>query len=104
MTIYLKRAMSHNHRLDLLDWNRERELRLTNPVARRIAQRFCLPIHHADSDCPARRIRGAILMTRPVSLTIRAHIADIEGQVTVRGQSEDTPGNDKISVDGVCHV
>jgi hypothetical protein len=47
MSIYLKRDKSRNHQLDLFLWSRERELRATDPNARRIAQQFGLSIHHA---------------------------------------------------------
>jgi hypothetical protein len=47
MTEYTKRAWSCNHQLNLFDWCRERELRHANPAARRIAERFGLPLHRA---------------------------------------------------------
>ena len=47
MAPYPKRAKSRNYQLDLLDWSRERELRTTDPIARRLARQFRLPIHHA---------------------------------------------------------
>jgi len=47
MSKYNKRALLRNYRPDLFDWHRERELRRANPVARRIAVRFGLPLHHA---------------------------------------------------------
>jgi hypothetical protein len=47
MSIYPKRDKSRNHQLDLFFWSRERELRTTNPNARRIARQFGLPVHVA---------------------------------------------------------
>jgi hypothetical protein len=47
MPIYPKRASSRNNHPDLFDWYRERELRRNNHAARRIAERYGLPLHHA---------------------------------------------------------
>jgi hypothetical protein len=48
------RARYHNRskrystsQLDLFDWASDQELRAADPVARRIAQRYGLTIHHA---------------------------------------------------------
>jgi hypothetical protein len=41
------RPKSFNYQLNLFDWSRERELRASNPAARRIARQFGLPIHYA---------------------------------------------------------
>jgi hypothetical protein len=49
MTLYPKRAQSRNCQLDLFDWSRERELRRSNRVARRIAQRFGVTLVHAET-------------------------------------------------------
>jgi hypothetical protein len=43
----LNRAKPRNYQLDLLDWGRERELRATDPNARRIARQYGLPIYQA---------------------------------------------------------
>jgi hypothetical protein len=47
MTLYLKRVNSRNYQLDLFDWSSERELRHSNRAARRIAERFGVPLVHA---------------------------------------------------------
>jgi hypothetical protein len=47
MPIYGKRASPRKNHPDLFDWYRERELRRTNHAARRIADRYGLPLHHA---------------------------------------------------------
>jgi hypothetical protein len=47
-TRYHKRAKRHStSQLDLFDWAADRGLRAADPVARRIAQRYRLTIHHA---------------------------------------------------------
>jgi hypothetical protein len=47
MATYPKRAATRNINPDLSDRARERELRVTNHAARRIADRFGIPLHHA---------------------------------------------------------
>jgi hypothetical protein len=47
MARYRKRPACRNHHPDLFDWLRERELRRVNPAARRISERFDLPLHQA---------------------------------------------------------
>jgi hypothetical protein len=49
VTIYPKRAKSRNYQLDLFDWSNRRELRRSNRVARRIAQRFGVTLIHAET-------------------------------------------------------
>ena len=47
MSKYSKRASLRNYHPDLFDWHRERELRHASPAARRLAERFGLPLHRA---------------------------------------------------------
>jgi hypothetical protein len=47
MRIYAKRASSRNNHPDLFDWHRDCELRRISHAARKIAQRYRLPLHHA---------------------------------------------------------
>jgi hypothetical protein len=48
MNLYRVRTASRNHfQPDLFEWLRERELRVTNRAARKLAERYGISAHHA---------------------------------------------------------